>query len=132
MCTRLLALLCPARHCSPPPPSDKSLSFQNVPTPIGLYLDPNRRLLFAGSNDDKGADGSGVFAWDLVTRSLVQTFRHKNLQHPAGIVSIWDNVFIVSQKAGTLMRFSLASGKHLDTPIKAFPDTPEQVLLSDC
>lgn len=103
-----------------------------MPTPIGLYIDPHRRLLFAGSNDDKGADGSGVFAWHIDSRALVQTFRHKSLKHPAGIVALWDNVYVISQQKGVLLQFSLASGKLIATPIESFPDTAEQILISDC
>lgn len=106
-------------------------AFGNITDPVGLFVDMDARQIFIGSNG--GSDGSSyVYLYDLDTRALKQTYTDSGLQHPAGLVSYNGQLFVLSQTAGTLMQFDIASGALVATPISQFDDTPEQLVLSPC
>lgn len=105
-----------------------SLSFTSITDPIGLYVDEEQRLLFIGSNGSPAA----VYAYNLDTRALNRTFTDSGLNHPAGLVSYGESLFVIDQKAQSVLEFNVASGELVGTPIASFPDVPEQIWLSDC
>jgi DNA-binding beta-propeller fold protein YncE len=107
---------------------DKSLDFANITDPIGLFIDPSSRLIFIGSSDSPSA----VFVFNLDSRQLIQTLGDEGLNHPAGIVSQGEKVWVISQKDETLLLFNLTSGNLISTVIGSFPDTPEQIFFSPC
>lgn len=106
-------------------------AFGNITDPVGLFIDIDARQIFIGSNGGSGA-ASNVFLYDLDTRDLTQTYTDPGLQHPAGIVTYNGQMFVLSQTAGTLMQFDIATGALVATPISSFDDTPEQLVLSPC
>ena len=97
-------------------------------TPIGLFIDAVTRTLFIGSNGDPSA----VYAYNLDSHELIQTFTNSNLAHPAGMVSVGDQLLVLSQKTSQLLQFDIGTGKLTGIPIQSFDDTPEQIFLSNC
>lgn len=99
--------------------------------PIGLVVDPIRRLLFVGSREARGAR---VVALDLDSPSFseVQRFTRPQMTHPAGLALDGDRLYVAEQDARQLLEFDIPSGKLNRVVVDGLPDAPEWIVLSRC
>eukprot|EP01119_Soliformovum_irregulare_P020375 TRINITY_DN6587_c0_g2_i1.p1 TRINITY_DN6587_c0_g2~~TRINITY_DN6587_c0_g2_i1.p1 ORF type:complete len:302 (-),score=59.85 TRINITY_DN6587_c0_g2_i1:48-953(-) len=98
-----------------------------VTHPIGLFAWSN--YLFMGSDDSDGY----VYQYDVNAKQVVQTFTHKHMKHPAGIVVDSNgNLFVLCQKDQVLLQFAVSSGSFVNVVVSSFPDVPEQIALVNC
>ena len=95
--------------------------------PIGLYYHETSGKLFIGSSAD-----NSVVLWNPATQAIEQTFTDTNLQHPAGIAVSGDALFVISQTANSLLQFAISTGSLVGVIASNLPDTPEQLIVSDC
>lgn len=110
------------------PSAVDTLNFSNITDPIGLFIDANSQTIFIGSNGSPSA----VYAYNISTGALLQTYQDPTLQHPAGMITLNGALWVISQTVGSVLQFDVASGVLLGTPISSTPDTPEQIFLSPC
>jgi len=111
----------------------------NVTTPVGLFMDLSKNVLFVGSNNANSTAGF-VYAFDVSVpanggvpaNKLTQRFTHAHMKHPTGIVVRNDEVYILAQKDGNLAQFSYSTGEHIGYVVEDFDDTVEQIIISPC
>lgn len=85
-------------------------------------------MLYIGSN----AKNSAVYSYSLSTRQPLHVFQDEYLSHPAGMLTIDDSLYVLSQDTLALLRFSTNTGAFTEMLISGLPDTPEQIFLSPC
>jgi DNA-binding beta-propeller fold protein YncE len=101
-----------------------------ITSPVGLYIDPVSYILYIGS---KNKHNSLVGAFSLSDRSFLYNYSDSTLEHPAGIALYQDQLFVLGQKAGTLLVFNTTDQSTItNSLISNFPDTVEQIIVSYC
>lgn len=103
------------------------LTILPVYLPISVYYCEPRSSIWVGSAGKHRLYEYGIAKWDLV-----QTIYHKDLAHPAGLVTFGDSLFVVSQQKNKLLQFSMVTGQLERVVLSQLIDAGEQILLSDC
>lgn len=96
-------------------------------SPVGLFYDGTSNLMYYGSKDD-----NVVYSFSIASMLPMGKYTNANLSHPAGIVAYEDTLFVLSQDTNSLMSFNTTSGAFISTVIASLPDSPEQIMLSNC
>lgn len=101
-----------------------------VHNPIGLHHDPACGLIFVGSKRKhwRGA----VHAIDPKLFRVVRTYTTNRMNHPAGITSYGDMLYVGEQVRGDIMQFSIASQEFLGNVVSDAPGEIEQLIMSPC
>jgi hypothetical protein len=100
-----------------------------VHNPIGMYYDKSSNRVFVGSK--KGHWGGAVLAIDPVRMKVVAKYTTNRMNHPAGITSHGDDLYVVEQELGHVYKFSISTTEYLK---KVFETEfqPEQIIMSYC
>lgn len=98
--------------------------------PIGLHYDKKKQLVFVGSKEKHW--GGAVYAVDPVTLRVVRTYTSYRMNHPSGIISHDNTLFVAEQVLGEIVTFDIDSGKFLQKIVKHTPGEIEQLELSMC
>jgi outer membrane protein assembly factor BamB len=101
-----------------------------VENAIGLYYDRVHSLVFVGSKKKHWA--GAVYAINPRTLSIVHTYTTGRMNHPTGITSYGDDLFVAEIDQGHILRFSIASAEFLDIIVSDPPGELEQLILSNC
>jgi len=88
-------------------------------------------IMYVGTK--AGDSDAAVYAIDVATLKIVQTYKHSKLTHAAGIVVKGNVLFVLNQNkdTGDLYTFDLNSGKFI-SHAATFTDVPEQIIISPC
>ena len=54
------------------------------------------------------------------------------MNHPTGVTSHDDTLFVAEQERGEIYKFSIESEKYLGKVVKHLPQEIEQIIMSDC
>jgi hypothetical protein len=73
-----------------------------------------------------------VYAINPRTLSIVRTYTTGRMNHPTGITSYGDDLFVAEIDMGRILRFSISTGKFLDIVVSDPPGELEQLILSNC
>jgi len=98
----------------------------SVEHPIDVRAYGNQSILVSSDS------GSGfVYQFSLQTGSLINTFTHPNLGHPAGMVVNGNTLYVLAQTDLNLITFDLTNN-NATILISNFDDTPEDITIVDC
>ena len=98
----------------------------SVDDPVKVY--DNGEYIFVGSGD-KSQNSFNSYDYK---GNVVQTFTSDDLSHAAGITSVGDRLFVVSQNNLEILEFSISTGEYKGVVISGLLDTPEQIHVSSC
>jgi hypothetical protein len=101
-----------------------------ITNPIGLHYDKERNLVFVGSKQKHW--GGAVHAIDPVYLKIVKSYTTNRMNHPSGIVTHENTLYVAEQILGVIMTFDINSGAFLSKIVKKTPGQIEQLALSDC
>jgi hypothetical protein len=110
--------------------------FISVHSPIGMYYDALRGIVYVGSKSKKSVGGGGaVYGIEINTLSIVKTFTiigKVGLMHPTGITAYGDTLFVAEQQSNVVIAFNITSERYIRTIIPRITDPVEQIILSNC
>lgn len=98
----------------------------DVDQPIGVHYCSFRDSVLVGSKGD-----NVVYEFDAATLDYLATYHSKDLSHPAGLTCFGNEVFVVSQDQGKILRFDSPTGKAR-VLIDDLPDLGEHLALGYC
>lgn len=101
-----------------------------VHNPIGLHYDNQSGLIFVGSK--KKHWGAEVFGIDPNLLRIVRTYTTNRMNHPTGITSYGDTLFVAEQILGEILSFSISTEKYLGKIVSKTLGEIEQLELSPC
>lgn len=102
----------------------------NIPSPIGVYVTPDNRLI-AGSSKD-----NALRMWDLQSGNLLATVQNAQMNHPAGM-QLLDNstLLVLSQDDRTVVQWDIsnpAAPAFGGIWASGLPQNPEQLIVFSC
>ncbi|XP_053990907.1 uncharacterized protein LOC128883000 isoform X2 [Hylaeus volcanicus] len=98
-----------------------------IKLPISLYYCQTRHSLWIGSSKNHNLYEYSIYSW-----KRLQKLKHPFIQHPSGMVSYKNSLFVISQKKNMLLRFSMNNGKLKDVVLNNLIDAGEHVVFSYC
>ena len=101
-----------------------------IPSPIGLHYDKHIDRVFVSSKQ-KHWQGA-VYGIDPHKRRVVSKYTTDRMNHPTGITSHEDTLFVAEQEKGVIYKFSIENEKYLGHVVKHLPQEIEQIILSEC
>ena len=102
-------------------------------SPVGLYHSeadhPN--LIFVSS---KSKNSGGVFAFDVRTGKQVKSYQSIGMNHPTGMVTYEDVLFVNDQSRNAVLTFNITTARviKLIIPPSRFHGDIEHIVLSHC
>lgn len=101
-----------------------------VKNPIGLHYDEVADKVFVGSKNKhwRGA----VYAIDPHLLRITSSYSTERMNHPAGITSYGDILYVGEQIRGDILMFSISTERFLGNLVSDAPGEIEQLLLSPC
>jgi hypothetical protein len=106
-----------------------------VHSPVGMFYDRSRHLVFIGSKSKKNAGGGAVYAIDANTQVIVKTFSiigSVGLMHPTGLLTYQDILYVAEQQTNVVVTFNITTGRLIRNVISGLIDPVEQIVLSSC
>lgn len=111
--------------------SGQVITIISIDTPIGLYKPENSDQVFVGSKSKRF--GGSVHVIDSQTFELVpgKTYRSNHLDHPTGISSYKNTLYVAEQSYNHINMFDIDSTEHLGYAVDILPGKVEQIILAD-
>lgn len=107
-----------------------TLNIINVIKPIDMHYRPDLGVVFVGSKQ-KHWRGS-VVAIDVYTMTSVANYTNGRINHPSGITSFGDDLFVGEVAASQILRFSISTTEFLGIIVDYPPGEIESLLISSC
>jgi hypothetical protein len=101
-----------------------------VPSPIGLHYDKHSDRVFVSSKQ-KHWQGA-VYGIDPHKLRIISKYTTDRMNHPTGITSHDDDLFVAEQERGEIYKFSIEREEYLGKVVKHLPQEIEQIIMSDC
>ena len=101
-----------------------------VPSPIGLHYDKHSDRVFVSSKQ-KHWQGA-VYGIDPHKLRIISKYTTDRMNHPTGITSHGDDLFVAEQERGEIYKFSIEREEYLGKVVKHLPQEIEQIIMSDC
>ncbi len=98
--------------------------------PIGIHYSREAKLVFVGSKQKHWQ--AAVYGIDPHTFITVRTYSTGRMDHPTGITSFGDDLFVAEIEAGQILRFKISTAEFLGAVVSDAPGEIEQLILSDC
>ena len=100
----------------------------DVDTPVGLYYDSNFDMVFIASKSVYGA----VYGVNPRTYKVVKIYYIDGMEHPTGMTSYGNTLYIAEQCLGVILTFNIDTTKFIAIVGTGFPGKVEQITLSPC
>ena len=111
--------------------SGKVVTIITVNSPIGLYRPPKSDTVYCGCKSKQfGGVVYAIDAYSYIIDSRL-SYRSKHMEHPTGITSYKDILYVAEQSQNDVHMFDIHSGEHLGKFVKDLPGSVEQLLLAD-
>lgn len=98
--------------------------------PIGLHYDPHLQLVFVSSKHKhwRGA----IYSIDPKSMRIKDTYTTHRMNHPSGIVTYANTLYVAELSQGIILEFDIATKKHIRNIVEEAPGELEQLTLSPC
>ena len=98
--------------------------------PVWLHYDKNSNLIFVSSRK-KHWEGC-VYAIDPVKKKVVSSYSNNRMDHPSGMTTHGDVLYVALNDLGDVLTFNITSTKFLKTLLSDFMGEIEQIIMTDC
>lgn len=117
--------------------SGSLIRFLSIKAPVALHFDAEHHVVFVSTATtaamDYDAPAVVVYAYDASSFELTQTFRSSDIQHPSGLASYRNILYVSCRSLGNIISFNIhAGGSPIGSIVTAAPFTVEQIVMSPC
>lgn len=111
--------------------SGSLVRFLTIKAPVALHFNTEHHVVFI-SAAAMGSAPAVVYAYDASTFELTQTFRSSDIQHPSGLASYRNILYVSCRSLGNVISFNIHTGSTIGSIVTAAPFTIEQIVMSPC
>ena len=114
--------------------SGSLIRFLTMKTPVALHFNTEHHVVFisTAAMGSSAHDAVIVYAYDASTFELTQTFRSSDIQHPSGLASYRNILYVSCRSLGNIISFNIHTGSSIGPIVTAAPFTVEQIVMSPC
>lgn len=101
--------------------------------PVALHFNTEHHVVFISTAAMSSSTHDAiVYAYDASSFELTQTFRSSDIQHPSGLASYRNILYVSCRSLGNIISFNIHTGSLIGPIVTGAPFTVEQIVMSPC